>query len=122
MKTILNVPILDRPEGRPQSAGASLSSTVMSASSNPRSPRRTTAMLWRRHHPILNLTCLRVPILDRPEGRPQLFANGGEVNNTAVPILDRPEGRPQLRLVKAFKCALCGFQSSIAPKDDRNLI
>ncbi len=35
-----------------------------------------------------------------------------------VPILDRPEGRPQLEA----SCLDCGvlFQSSIAPKDDRN--
>ena len=132
------VPILDRPEGRPQHA--SLIWQMGSLSSNPRSPRRATATRYPPHpalRPTLfqssiapkgdrnglpsslptedflfqssiapkgdrNLivhyttkTGLPVPILDRPEGRPQhpvpVLCN----HEWVVPILDRPEGRPQ---------------------------
>ena len=36
-----------------------------------------------------------VPILDRPEGRPQPSQVLQTAQSQAVPILDRPEGRPQ---------------------------
>ena len=64
----LIVPILDRPEERPQSR--------------------------------LGVLCDSrgvVPILDRPEERPQLDAHIVDTAVLIVPILDRPEERPQSR-------------------------
>ena len=40
--------------------------------------------------------------------------------SSAVPILDRPEERPQSLRVRGFRCPRW-FQSSIAPKSDRNI-
>ena len=111
-----SVPILDRPERRSQ---------------------------W-----CLLSTCTKietiVPILDRPERRSQSFLACNTVQSTYVPILDRPERRSQYvsqrlsvashgsnprsprktiaigKFVSARK--QCKFQSSIAPKDDRNRV
>ena len=63
-----------------------------------------------------------VSILDRPEGRPQqLDILTGSIPNL-VSILDRPEGRPQQANFDREKQEIDKFQSSIAPKDDRNYI
>ena len=107
--------------------------------SNPRSPRRATAILSIHHIQLL----VHVPILDRPEERPQCQVShcGAFI---CVPILDRPEERPQLvaflRWLKGWvpildrpeerpqstpngtKLRTAEFQSSIAPKSDRNVV
>ena len=63
-----------------------------------------------------------VPILDRPEERSQSIINSSRYCRVGVPILDRPEERSQFPSChgagKTFLCAV--FQSSIAPKNDRN--
>ena len=60
-----------------------------------------------------------VPILDRPEERPQYLWQGKDLVRGKVPILDRPEERPQFKQsLNLFDRKL--FQSSIAPKSDRN--
>ena len=64
------VPILDRPEERPQSWVA-LGSDSWIFCSNPRSPRRATAMIDLIGSKDFSET---VPILDRPEERPQFYA------------------------------------------------
>ena len=61
--------------------------------SNPRSPRRTIAMIYN----IYDLYYYKVPILDRPEERSQSPDPPSKVPTT-VPILDRPEERSQYRL------------------------
>ena len=60
-----------------------------------------------------------VPILDRPEERSQSYFY---VNDdwSLVPILDRPEERSQLSEHRSGFQPNCLFQSSIAPKNDRN--
>ena len=58
--------------------------------SNPRSPRRATAIKSSPEKVSVGM----VPILDRPEERPQLEVVYAEVSK-GVPILDRPEERPQ---------------------------
>ena len=111
----LLVSILDRPEGRPQPGLLPTLSTVPRCF-NPRSPRRTTATGIVRD--TLSIKPV-VSILDRPEGRPQP-ERALMVNKPKVSILDRPEGRPQLSLL-LFQLIIFLFQSSIAPKDDRNI-
>ena len=106
------VPILDRPEERPQSKSVEVGGSVS------------------------------VPILDRPEERPQ-WKMSHHNRSGAVPILDRPEERPQSQDNIKVGAKLCSnprsprrataipvfssakqvneaFQSSIAPKSDRN--
>ena len=60
-----------------------------------------------------------VPILDRPEERSQCDLGRQLARDRLVPILDRPEERSQW-LDRASTAFTLGFQSSIAPKNDRN--
>ena len=60
-----------------------------------------------------------VPILDRPERRSQSDLLSSLGLSGLVPILDRPERRSQFSTIAQGVSAL-KFQSSIAPKDDRN--
>ena len=64
-RTPTEVPILDRPEERPQSTEVT-DIVAFGIGSNPRSPRRATAM-----HSMRSILGFHVPILDRPEERPQ---------------------------------------------------
>ena len=61
-----------------------------------------------------------VPILDRPEERPQCPWNLDTPCRCRVPILDRPEERPQSE-IPGYWMFFWRFQSSIAPKSDRNV-
>ena len=62
---------------------------------------------------------VEVPILDRPEERSQ-FKEMIQLGKTdQVPILDRPEERSQ-SADRAYLPSHPVFQSSIAPKNDRN--
>jgi hypothetical protein len=56
-----------------------------------------------------------------PKDDRNLRANPEACLQVIVPILDRPEGRPQLGEERVLFIDL-GFQSSIAPKDDRNSV
>ena len=113
-RSFLHVPILDRPEERSQYL-TSTSITDDRCSSNPRSPRRTIA-IWTRFQRRKSLT---VPILDRPEERSQLTYVTAIDREKIVPILDRPEERSQSHLALSRERETL-FQSSIAPKNDRN--
>ena len=61
-----------------------------------------------------------VPILDRPEERPQWDSGVVPLIFDTVPILDRPEERPQFDRFGVTEFQRITFQSSIAPKSDRN--
>ena len=88
------VPILDRPEERPQ--WRAIESSAVEKGSNPRSPRRATAI----PNPDHRWSEQFVPILDRPEERPQCKSLSiGAAKYVHVPILDRPEERPQSSLL-----------------------
>ena len=84
------VPILDRPEGRPQPETAPYGTKwapLFQSSIAPKGDRNQQQS--QQSHPP------KVPILDRPEGRPQLTSAEHLQAAQPVPILDRPEGRPQ---------------------------
>ena len=112
-RLVIPVPILDRPEERSQfliswtyfpnsrfqssiapknDRNHTVSREGSCSSSNPRSPRRTIAIS-------------RV-LPDRQTRK--------------VPILDRPEERSQWEILRSLKGPAIEFQSSIAPKNDRN--
>ena len=134
----LCVPILDRPEERPQCQGSKQNIFLLFCS-NPRSPRRATAILNSISQPIAGgFQSSIAPKSDRNcaefnlWGRVFLFQSSiapkSDRNQHVipvdelhiVPILDRPEERPQF-IGRSSSLAVWMFQSSIAPKSDRNL-
>ena len=83
-------------------------------SSNPRSPRRTIAI--QTHFQVLRL--FAVPILDRPEERSQYDPRIPIDRATVFQSSIAPKNDRNLQGVWGFH--LLRFQSSIAPKNDRN--
>ena len=106
------VPILDRPEERSQydARTVAIANSGFQSSIAPKNDRNYTARVGGRR--------VMVPILDRPEERSQSGATVTYMFDR-VPILDRPEERSQSSAMPD-RTALVGFQSSIAPKNDRN--
>ena len=84
------VPILDRPEERSQS-NYRLGGSVITRSSNPRSPRRTIAirLIFPRSLIILSFQSSIAPKNDRNS------IGTYHLHPRTVPILDRPEERSQ---------------------------